>query len=88
MQEGDVQEPLGASQGRVTLGVYRVRRGEAEARWREQGCGGQLEKHTGKTAHVGKPILAVQAREGDAIPMGTGHPVRPALVTPAPLSLL
>lgn len=59
MQEGDVQEPLRASQGRVTLGVYRVRRGEAEARWREQGCGGQLEKHTGTNctrgeAHTGR----------------------------------
>ena len=41
-----------------------------------------------QTTHVGKAILAMQAREGDAIPMGTGHPVRPALVTPAPLSLL
>ena len=41
-----------------------------------------------QTTHVRKAILAMQAREGDAIPMGTGHPVRPALVTPAPLSLL
>ena len=41
-----------------------------------------------QTAHVGKPTLAMRAREGDAIPVGTGHPVRPALVTPAPLSLL
>lgn len=41
-----------------------------------------------RTTHVGKPESAMQAGDGDAIPMGMGHPVRPALVTPAPLSLL
>lgn len=62
MQEGAVQEPLRASQGRVTLGVHRVKRWEAEARWREQECVGQLERHTGTnrtrgeghTGHAGK----------------------------------
>lgn len=62
MQEGDVREPLRASQGRVTLGAYRVKRWEAEARWMEQECGGQLERHTGTdctrgeahTGHAGK----------------------------------
>lgn len=89
---GTWQEPLRTSQGRAALGVYREKRQEVELGWREQerrlarqAC--RQEPHTW-VAHVGKPKSAMQAREGDAIPMGTGHPVRPALVTPAPLSLL
>lgn len=48
----------------------------------EQGCGGQLEKHTGTNRTRGEAHTGRRRREGDAIPMGTGHPVRPALVTP------
>lgn len=44
---------------------------------------GRYKPHT-----LGKSTLAMQARKGNAIPMGTGHPVRPALVTLVPLSLL
>lgn len=62
---------------------WRGRKWKLEGRNRKS-----VERHAGRNHTVGKPKSAMQAREGDAIPMGTGHPVRPALVTPAPLSLL
>lgn len=89
MQEVGAAGVPRTSHGRMSLGVFREKRQEVETGWMEQeevevgGRGTQA-----RTTHVGKPKLAMQARKGDAIPMGTGHPVRPALVTPAPLSLL
>lgn len=88
-KRGAWREPLRTSRGRVTLGVCREKRQEVETGCMEQeGCGGRLERPAGMNHTCGEVQIGHAAREGNAIPTGMGHPVRPALVTPAPLSLL
>lgn len=77
---------LGTSEalGSVTLGVYRVKNQEAGAGRAEE----EDQEARGYTPHTwGSPDWPCKQRE-NAIPVGMGHPVRPALVAPAPLSLL
>lgn len=76
-------EPLRTGCGRVTLRVYNEK---GLVMWGKGGA--RPERHAGKNHTRGEAGTGHAGGEGNAIPMGMGHPVRPALVTPAPLFLL